>query len=78
MHPFNGDDIAVNYINKAVSIEDDSEKIKSYKETISMIREQLLSFVNLENQPDNVIMLPRDNTEFSVEKTEEARYILNF
>lgn len=41
LHPFNGDDIAINYINKAISIEKDHEKIKKYKETIMMIEEVL-------------------------------------
>lgn len=41
LHPFNGNEIAVNYINKAIRIESSQEKIEKYRETISMIKEEL-------------------------------------
>lgn len=41
LHPMNGNEIAVNYINKAIRIESSPEKIEKYKETISMINEEL-------------------------------------
>lgn len=41
LHPFNGNEIAVNYINKAIKIESSQEKIEKYRETIAMIKEEL-------------------------------------
>lgn len=41
LHPFNGDEIALSYINKAVLIETDEQKIEKYKETILMIEEKI-------------------------------------
>lgn len=41
LHPFDGDKIAINYINKAISIETNKEKLNKYKETIKMIKREL-------------------------------------
>ncbi len=41
LHPFNGDEIALSYINKAVLIETDEQKIEKYKKTILMIEEKI-------------------------------------
>lgn len=41
LHPFDGDKIAINYINKAISIETNKERLNKYKETIKMIKEEL-------------------------------------
>lgn len=41
LHPFDGDKIAIHYINKAISIEKNSKRIEQYKETIKMIQEEL-------------------------------------
>lgn len=41
LHPFNGDEIAINYINKAIFIETNKERVNKYKETIKMIKEEL-------------------------------------
>lgn len=41
LHPFDGDDIAINYINKAILIETNKEKLSKYKEVIKIIKEEL-------------------------------------
>lgn len=41
LHPFNGDEIAINYIEKAIYIEKDKIKLNKYRETIKMIKEEL-------------------------------------
>ena len=41
LHPMTGDEIAINYLNKAISIEENEENIEKYKETIDMINELL-------------------------------------
>ena len=41
LHPFDGDKIAINYINKAISSETNKERLNKYKETIKMIKEEL-------------------------------------
>ncbi|MBU5425429.1 hypothetical protein KQI41_03295 [Tissierella pigra] len=41
LHPFNGDEVAINYINRAILIEKNEERVNKYKETIKMIKEEL-------------------------------------
>lgn len=41
LHPMSGDEIGINYLNKAISIEDSKEKIENYKVIIKMINEEL-------------------------------------
>lgn len=41
LHPINGDFLALKYINEAIELEDDNNKIEKYKELIAMIKEEL-------------------------------------
>lgn len=41
LHPFNVDEVAINYINKSISIEINKDKVSKYEETIKMIKEEL-------------------------------------
>lgn len=41
LHPMTGDEVAINYLNKAISIEENEKNIEKYKETIDMINDVL-------------------------------------
>ena len=41
LHPYSGDDIAVHYLEKSMTLETDRSKIEEYKTTISMITDYL-------------------------------------
>lgn len=41
LHPMTGDEIAINYLKRAISIEENETNINKYKETIDMINEVL-------------------------------------
>lgn len=41
LHPMTGDEIAINYLKRAISIEKNETNINKYKETIDMINEVL-------------------------------------
>lgn len=41
LHPINGEFIALKYINEAIELENDNNKIEKYKELIAMIKEEL-------------------------------------
>ena len=41
LHPINGDFLALKYINEAIELENDNNKIEKYKELIAMIKEEI-------------------------------------
>lgn len=41
LHPFCGEELALYYVNKAISIETDSSQIEKYYEVIAMIKEEI-------------------------------------
>lgn len=41
LHPIDGDFLAIKYINEAIELETDNNKLEKYKELISMIKEEI-------------------------------------